>query len=358
MRLHNKIQVLNLLNHHIGVYPTPLNLNWNWSWGSLSGLVLASQIITGILLAMHYVGHVDHAFSSVQHLMVDVPSGVILRYTHANGASLFFTVVYLHVLRGLYYSSGNQPREIVWISGVVILLLMVITAFIGYVLPWGYFIGPKCIDISFCIVSIPHKNVFTRYNADLLSVSIGVLLGDAHCEKRGHARLTIKQSFKHKEWFLWLHNFYATHSLCNESVSSVVIDKKGYSSYKFNTYSDLLFTELHSLLYKEINNKKVKRVTKELLSYLTPIGIAAWVCDDGLSRNGSTAFCTDSFSTQCLKNIIEYFQQNYNIQLYAYKHENYDRLSVKREDMPKFALLIKKFLHKSMHYKLGDFKDI
>jgi len=114
-----------------------MNLNWNWSWGSLSGLILGSQIVTGILLAMHYVGHVDHAFASVQHLMVDVPSGMILRYAHANGASLFFTVVYLHVLRGLYYSSGNQPREIVWISGVVILLLMIITAFIGYVLPWG-----------------------------------------------------------------------------------------------------------------------------------------------------------------------------------------------------------------------------
>jgi group I intron endonuclease len=81
---------------------------------------------------MHYVGHVDHAFASVQHLMVDVPSGVILRYAHANGASLFFTVVYLHVLRGIYYSSGTQPREILWISGVIILLLMIITAFIGY----------------------------------------------------------------------------------------------------------------------------------------------------------------------------------------------------------------------------------
>ena len=132
MRLYNKVQVLKLLNQHLGVYPTPMNLNWNWSWGSLSGLLLASQIVTGILLAMHYVGHVDHAFASVQHLMVDVPSGVILRYAHANGASLFFTVVYLHVLRGIYYSSGTQPREIVWISGVVILLLMIITAFIGY----------------------------------------------------------------------------------------------------------------------------------------------------------------------------------------------------------------------------------
>lgn len=132
MRLHNRVQVLKLLNQHLGVYPTPMNLNWNWSWGSLSGLLLGSQIVTGILLAMHYVGHVDHAFASVQHLMVDVPSGVIIRYAHANGASLFFTVVYLHVLRGLYYSSGTQPREILWISGVIILLLMIITAFIGY----------------------------------------------------------------------------------------------------------------------------------------------------------------------------------------------------------------------------------
>ena len=132
MRLYNKVQVLKLLNQHLGVYPTPMNLNWNWSFGSLSGLILGSQIVTGILLAMHYVGHVDHAFSSVQHLMVDVPSGLILRYAHANGASLFFTVVYLHILRGLYYSSGNQPREILWLSGVVILLLMIITAFIGY----------------------------------------------------------------------------------------------------------------------------------------------------------------------------------------------------------------------------------
>jgi quinol-cytochrome oxidoreductase complex cytochrome b subunit len=137
MRLFHKNFALKMLNQHLGVYPSPMNLNWNWSWGSLSGLLLGSQILTGIFLAMHYVGHVDHAFASVQHLMVDVPSGMILRYAHANGASLFFTVVYLHILRGLYYSSGNQPRELLWISGVVILLLMILTAFIGYVLPWG-----------------------------------------------------------------------------------------------------------------------------------------------------------------------------------------------------------------------------
>lgn len=137
MRIAYKFPLLKIGHQHLVNYPTPMNLNYSWNFGSLAGILLASQMITGILLAMHYVGHVDYAFASVQHLMTDVPSGMILRYAHANGASLFFTVVYLHVLRGVYYSSGNQPREIVWISGIVILLAMIITAFIGYVLPWG-----------------------------------------------------------------------------------------------------------------------------------------------------------------------------------------------------------------------------
>jgi ubiquinol-cytochrome c reductase cytochrome b subunit len=137
MRCHNKIQLLSVMNDHLVAYPTPMNLNWSWNGGSLAGMMLASQMLTGILLAMHYVSHVDYAFASVQHLMTDVPSGMILRYAHANGASLFFIVVYFHILRGMYYNSGAQPREMVWITGVVILLVMIITAFIGYVLPWG-----------------------------------------------------------------------------------------------------------------------------------------------------------------------------------------------------------------------------
>ena len=137
MRIAYKFPILNIAQQHLVNYPTPMNLNYSWNFGSLSGVLLVSQMLTGILLSMHYVGHVDYAFASVQHLMTDVPSGMILRYAHANGASLFFTVVYTHVLRGIYYSSGNQPREIVWISGIVIMLAMIITAFIGYVLPWG-----------------------------------------------------------------------------------------------------------------------------------------------------------------------------------------------------------------------------
>lgn len=161
MRLNHKLGPLKILYQHLIIYPTPLNLNYMYNWGSLAGIVLGSQIVTGILLAMHYVGHVDHAFQSVQHLMTDVPSGMILRYAHANGASLFFTVVYMHIFRGIYYSSGNQPRELVWITGVVILLLMIITAFIGYVLPWGQmsFWGATVITSLATVIPVVGKSI-------------------------------------------------------------------------------------------------------------------------------------------------------------------------------------------------------
>lgn len=150
-----KLGIFKVYHNHITVYPTPANLNYAFNFGSLAGFVLFSQIVTGILLAMHYTAHVDYAFSSVIHLMTDVPSGAILRYTHANGASLFFTVVYLHIFRGMYYSSGNQPRELVWLTGIVILLLMIITAFIGYVLPYGQMSIWGCTVITNLVTVIP-----------------------------------------------------------------------------------------------------------------------------------------------------------------------------------------------------------
>ena len=118
-------------------YQTPKNLNYLWNFGSLAGIALVVMILSGIFLAMHYTPHVDYAFDSVEHIMRDVNAGWFLRYLHMNGASMFFIVVYLHMFRGLYYGSYKKPRELLWIMGVVILLLMMATAFMGYVLPWG-----------------------------------------------------------------------------------------------------------------------------------------------------------------------------------------------------------------------------
>lgn len=118
-------------------YPVPRNLNYFWNFGVLAGAALAIQIVTGIVLAMHYASSTGLAFDSVERIMRDVPAGWLLRYAHANGASIFFIVVYIHMARGLYYGSYKAPREMVWLLGVVIFLLMMATAFMGYVLPWG-----------------------------------------------------------------------------------------------------------------------------------------------------------------------------------------------------------------------------
>ena len=133
----NKNRFLGILNSHIIDYPTPININYFWSFGSTAGICLLIQLITGIFLAMHYTPHIDYAFNSVEHIMRDVNNGWLIRYLHANGASIFFIVVYCHIFRGLYFGSYIKPREVLWNSGVIIFLLMMGTGFMGYVLPWG-----------------------------------------------------------------------------------------------------------------------------------------------------------------------------------------------------------------------------
>ena len=133
----NKHSLLSFIDSHIINYPTPINLNYMWSFGATAGICLGIQILTGIFLAMHYSSHVDYAFGSVEHIMRDVNNGWLIRYLHANGASMFFIVTYCHIFRGLYFGSYMNPRGALLNSGVIIFLLMMGTGFMGYVLPWG-----------------------------------------------------------------------------------------------------------------------------------------------------------------------------------------------------------------------------
>ena len=126
-----------LINAHLIEYPTPSNLTLFWNYGFLAAMCLVTQLLSGIALAMHFTPHVDLAFLSVEHIMRDVNGGWLIRYIHANGASMFFITVYVHIARGLYYGSYMQPRGLVWSLGVIILILMMATAFMGYVLVWG-----------------------------------------------------------------------------------------------------------------------------------------------------------------------------------------------------------------------------
>ena len=132
----DRLPLLTLANH-LTDYPTPKNLNYWWTFGGILTFCLITQIITGIVLGMHYIAHADLAFASVEHIMRDVNYGWLIRYVHANGASMFFLAVYIHIFRALYYGSYKSPREMIWIIGMLIYFLMMATAFLGYVLPWG-----------------------------------------------------------------------------------------------------------------------------------------------------------------------------------------------------------------------------
>jgi ubiquinol-cytochrome c reductase cytochrome b subunit len=137
MRIFKSHPLLKLVNSYIIDSPQPSNLSYLWNFGSLLAFCLIIQIVTGVTLAMHYNPSVLEAFNSVEHIMRDVNNGWLIRYLHSNTASLFFFLVYLHMGRGLYYGSYRSPRTLVWTLGTVIFLLMIITAFLGYVLPYG-----------------------------------------------------------------------------------------------------------------------------------------------------------------------------------------------------------------------------
>ncbi len=135
--IERRLPIMGLVHSSFVAYPTPRNLNYWWTFGGILSLMLGVQIITGVILAMHYTPHVDFAFKSVELIVRDVNYGWLLRYVHSNGASMFFIAVYIHMFRGLYYGSYKEPREVLWILGVIIYLLMMATGFMGYVLPWG-----------------------------------------------------------------------------------------------------------------------------------------------------------------------------------------------------------------------------
>ncbi|MFN3460659.1 MAG: cytochrome b [Oceanibaculum sp.] len=159
----HRLPVFTFMHHELHEYPTPKNLNYFWNFGSLAGITLVIMLITGITLAMHYTAHTEHAFDSVERIMRDVNYGWLIRYIHMNGASMFFIVVYIHIFRGLYYGSYKAPREILWGLGVLILLAMMATAFMGYVLPWGQmsFWGATVITNLFSAIPLVGESIVT-----------------------------------------------------------------------------------------------------------------------------------------------------------------------------------------------------
>jgi ubiquinol-cytochrome c reductase cytochrome b/c1 subunit len=157
----SRLPIFGLVHSSFIAYPVPRNLNYMWTFGAILSFMLGAQIVTGVVLAMHYTPESTMAFNSVEHIMRDVNYGWLMRYLHSNGASMFFLAVYMHIFRGIYYGSYKAPREVLWILGVIIYLLMMATAFMGYVLPWGQmsFWGATVITNLFSAIPLVGKSV-------------------------------------------------------------------------------------------------------------------------------------------------------------------------------------------------------
>jgi quinol-cytochrome oxidoreductase complex cytochrome b subunit len=156
-----KYDIINIISNHLINYPTPINLTYSWSFGFLSSFALVIQLLSGLFLAMFYAPHVDLTLANIDFIMREVKYGWFIRYMHSNGASAFFIVVYAHVFRGLYYGSYIKPREFLWLSGIILLLMLMATAFLGYVLPWGQmsFWGATVITSMFTIIPIAGEKI-------------------------------------------------------------------------------------------------------------------------------------------------------------------------------------------------------
>ncbi|MGB3339641.1 MAG: cytochrome b N-terminal domain-containing protein [Devosia sp.] len=153
--LDDRLPIIRFSKEHLMDFPTPKNLNYWWTFGAILVMCLGIQIVTGVILAMHYTPHVSMAFDSVEHIRRDVNGGRMIQSFHAVGASMFFAAVYIHIFRGMYFGSYKAPREILWILGVLIFLLMMATAFMGYVLPWGQMSGWAATVITNIFAAIP-----------------------------------------------------------------------------------------------------------------------------------------------------------------------------------------------------------
>ena len=161
--IEHRLPLISFVDHSFMEFPTPKNLNYWWNYGAIALFMLVTMIVTGIFLAMQYTPHSAMAFDSVERIMRDVNYGWLIRYIHMNGASFFFVATYIHIFRGLYFGSYKNPRELLWILGVIILLLMMATAFMGYVLPWGQmsYWGATVITNLFSAIPIVGNDILT-----------------------------------------------------------------------------------------------------------------------------------------------------------------------------------------------------
>lgn len=378
MRILKKHVLLRLINSYIVDSPQPANISYLWNFGSLLGTCLVLQILTGIFLAMHYQPHVDFAFNSVEHIMRDVNNGWAVRYTHANVASFFFIFVYAHIARGLYYGSYKSPRVLVWSIGVIIFILMIGTAFLGYVLPygqmslWGIFFCPKWFNIfniesnelifsavlPFIFPKTKSQNRIGPHNYKILCILMVSLLGDAYAEKHGNGtRICFQQEHFNFQYLMWFHSYLSKFGYCSETKPKITtrIGNGGKLRYisRFKTYTYTSFNWIHTAFY--IENKKV--VPYDLAEYLSPLALSVWIMEDGVKSSSGLKIATNNFSLDEVENLANILRKKYNLKTSVIKTGalNQYNIYISKTSMKDLVEIIKPYFQTSMYYKLNGY---
>lgn len=372
MRVFKTQPMLSIINSYVIDSPSPSNISYHWNYGSLLALCLGLQIITGVTLAMHYTPQVDLAFLSVEHIMRDVNYGWFIRYAHANIASFFFIFVYLHIGKGLYYGSYRYPRILLWSIGVIIFLLMIGTAFMGYVLPWGAmsfwgeYICPKYINnnIDFIFFILPFIKIrsYKRigpHNYDILSIIFGSLLGDSYIEKHGHgSRIVFYQKSNHKDYLIWFYNLINNkgYNLTQQNWKTK-LDKYGKIKkiIKFKTYTYTSFNWIQKSWYA--NDRKI--LPHNIDIYLSPIALAIWIMNNGTKVSSGIRLITDGFTLTEIEILCKILKIKYNLDavsdtLKVKKKEQYI-IHIHKDSIIKLTNIILPYIHVSMKYKINNY---
>lgn len=312
--------------------------------------------------------------------MRDVNAGWLIRYIHANGASFFFICLYIHIGKALYYGSYKTPRVLVWSVGVVIFILTIATAFMGYCLVygqmshWGKFIASNVFIIIIYIYTkykiykkctsrkdvINFNETWPFKDTTIIEIIYGSLLGDAHAEKRSQGkgtRISFYQEKSHDDYLLYLHSLIANLGFCNTNIPKIYtrLGKKGKirKVIRFSTWTYTQFNYIHDAWYS--NNIKI--LPYNLSNYLTPLALSIWIMDDGCKINNSLKLCTNNFTLDENEYLIYILKNKYNINATIHKTgvKNQYNIYISIDSMPILVKLVKPYIIPSMKYKFGKY---
>jgi len=386
MRLLKSHPIFRLVNSYLVDSPQPLNLSYMWNFGSLLAFCLIIQIVTGVTLAMHYNPSVAEAFNSVEHIMRDVNNGWLIRYLHSNTASAFFFIVYLHIGRGMYYGSYRAPRTLVWTIGTVIFILMMATENI-YKWPNLFFGSQELLGSEYSIIIqcsanfLPFIRTRTRaikrigpHNIDILSIIICGLLGDWWGNKipgaqKDSVRFNLEQGVKNSAYIHHLNFKLNKLGYCSTETPKLVVKSEALNdkrldpavsrhNYRLTTFTYTSLLWIFNDFYKEVNGVTVKRIPSWVGEFITPLGLASWIMQDGSrQKKQGITLATNSFTYEECVFLSKILTDKFDLKTSVIKagHEGQWKISIWKQSMPDLVLLVKPFIIDEMKYKLEGY---